>query len=292
MQGMDEFEIESRVYGRPAALAKNPVFDRKILYEMREKCADPMRGEFACSTPLHEVTETTPMVFKADPTGALRIWEFPKPGEQYILGVDTAAGLRNQDASCTSVVKVLMEGGRLRLDMVAQYHGWLGLFDYADAIFKLAVAYNCGLVVIELTGGLGRGVLERLKGSKAGDGLCYWNIFRDTQKGEFVQFRQDERFGLDTTPYSKPSMIGALQQLIKDHGLRVKCRDTISELVAFAQEMTDMGNPRYRGAGGTHDDRVMSLVLAAYVAMTYPVLDFDLDAKKGVQAAYSDGGVE
>lgn len=38
---MDEFEVESRVYGRPAPLAKNPVFDRRALADMRKETIDP-----------------------------------------------------------------------------------------------------------------------------------------------------------------------------------------------------------------------------------------------------------
>jgi hypothetical protein len=284
MQGMDEFEIESRIYGRPAALAKRPVFDRKILYAMREKCLEPERGFLTVPGTLQEVTETTPIEFKLEERGALRVWEKPKAGEQYVIGVDTAAGLVDGDASCASVIKIGLENGRLSLKMVAQLHGWMGLYDYADGVFKLAVWYNSALAVVELTGGLGRGVIERLKGGKSGEGLCYWNIFRDVQKGEYAQYSQDMRFGLDTSAQSKPSMIGALQQLIKDGNFSTPCRDTIGELVAYAQETTDMGNTRFRGAGGTHDDRVMSLVLGAYVAISFPVYDFGADVVEAAQA--------
>jgi len=283
MAGMDDFEIESRVYGRPAALAKKPVFDRKILADMRSRAQQPTRGYLKCPIDLREASETTEMNFVLSQIGALRVWERPKAGAQYVLGVDTAAGLVDGDASCCSVIKIDVKDGRLSLRMVAQLHGWMGMFDYADGVFQLAVWYNSGLVVVELTGGLGRGVIERLKGGKSGEGLCYWNLFRDTQKGEYAQFSQDMRFGLDTSAFSKPSMIGALQQLIRDGNFTTQCTDTIAELVAYAQETTDMGNVRFRGAGGTHDDRVMSLVLGCYVAISFPVYDFGADVVVAAQ---------
>ena len=90
-----------------------------------------------------------------------------------------------------------------------------------------------------------------------------------------AEFNQDSRFGVDTNQYSKPSMIGALQHFLKGNQIAIYCKDTISELVAYAQEKTDLGNARYRGAGGSHDDRVMSLVIAAYVAATTPVFEYD-----------------
>jgi hypothetical protein len=259
---------------------------------MREKCRAPNRGYLESPCPLTEADDKTQMKFVGEESGALRVWESPEVGVQYVVGVDTAAGLVDGDASCASVLRVDLKGGRISLRMVAQLHGWMGLFDYADGIFKLACWYNSSLVVVELTGGLGRGVVERLKGGKSGEGLCYWNLFRDTQKGEYAQFSQDVRFGLDTSAFSKPSMVGCLQQLVKDGIFTTPCLDTVAEMVAFAQEVTDMGNIRLRGAGGTHDDRVMSVVLAAYVAVSFPVYDFGADvvvASQNVEAAKARG---
>jgi hypothetical protein len=46
-------------------------------------------------------------------------------------------------------------------------------------------------------------------------------------------------------------------------------------MVAFEQERTQSGlTTRYRGVGGSHDDRVMSLVIGASVALTSQVIDF------------------
>jgi hypothetical protein len=266
----DEFEYECRVMGRPAALASNPVFDRKMIAEMQKVCRPPLRGNLMCGIDLQQATDKTPIDFMQETNGKLRIWEKPIVGQQYIISVDTAAGLSKKanDPSCASVLKMILNNGKVSFEMVAQFHDWIPIHEYTDEVFKLALYYNSGLVVVELTGGLGRAVIERLKKE-----LLYWNIFRDASKGEYAEFRQDMRFGIDTSASSKPSMIAVLQQVIHDGRLLCYCSDTLSELVAYEQERTDSGHTRYRGAGGTHDDRVMSLVIGISIAISHGLVD-------------------
>lgn len=277
--GMDEFEFRARILGEAAPLAKNPVFDRHIIDEMRGDIVEPKRGELSVGCPLAQANETTTVNFDEAVTGPLRVWRRPEELVQYLVAVDTAAGLtkpsqRNRgDFSCASVLKLTRSAGQLYLELVAQYHQHITILEYADEVFKLALYYNSALVVVELTGGYGRGVLERLSGGRDGLGLCYWNIFRDTTKPEYAMAGQDARFGLDTTSYNKASMVAALQYFIKKQRIKIPCKDTIMELVAYEQERTELGNARFRGAGGAHDDRVMSLVMAAAVATSYPVFD-------------------
>jgi hypothetical protein len=289
MQGMDKYEIDARIEGKPAALAKNPVFDRSTLAEMEKACYPPVRGRLESPVALIDTSEQTKMAFEELDTADLRVWEEPVEGEQYIVCVDTAAGLirptekSSGDPSCASVVKLGQVNGKLTFKQVAQYHGWLGIHEYTDEVFKLAVWYNSALVVVELTGGFGRAVVERLKKT-----LFYWNIFRDTSKGEYADFFQDGRFGIDTSAHNKPSMIAVLQQVIKDERLVVYCLETIKELVAYEQERTDLGNPRYRGAGGTHDDRVMALVVGIAVAVSHALYDVTEELKQHDAAAKAE----
>lgn len=284
MQAMDDFEIESRIYGRPAPLARNPVFDRGVLAEMRKNALEPeLRGDLHVPNPstlLEEVAYCDEIELVESDTGALRVWELPTQAGQYIIAVDTASGLApkrkgyDADASCASVLRLYPQPiGSPLVKLVAQYHNWINPLAYAEEVKKLGVYFNRGLVVIELTGGLGRAVMLRMRE------LLYENIFRDLSKPELVDGDIDARMGVDTSAQSKPMMVGALQQLVRKNMLIVPCKDTIAEMVAFEQERTETGlTTRYRGAGGSHDDRVMSLVIGAYVAVAFPVYDFMQDS--------------
>jgi hypothetical protein len=121
---------------------------------------------------------------------------------------------------------------------------------------------------VELTGGLGRAVVLKLKE------LSYWNIFRDMKEPEIALGGPDARFGIETSSTSKPMMVGALQQFIRDNAIIIPDEETIGEMVAFEQERSPNGmTTRYRGAGGAPDDRVMSLAIGAGVAVSYPIFE-------------------
>ena len=264
--------MESRIYGRPAPLAKNPVFNRKVLAELREGCSSPIRGELSVPDrgPAITLGEATVVNFDREPEGALRLWNPPVPGQQYILAVDTAKGLSGRDASCASVLEFYKDGYSPRLRMVAQYHGWINPLDYAYEVFKLALYYNSALTAIELTGGYGEAVMLRMR-----QDFCYWNLFRDEASHSQAEHSLDGRFGVETNVRTKPFMVAALQQFVKDRAIDIPCEATITEMAAFEQERTKSGlSTRYRGVGGSHDDRVMSLVVGASVALTAQVLDF------------------
>lgn len=279
MAGMDEFAIKARVYGLPSPDAKNPVFDRYLLAAMMKKATAPKLCTLATkgAMPLDEVKDQSEIELHyaeggEDWTG-LRIWEPPLPNGQYIVGVDTAKGLTRGDASCATVLKMTQHGGRLRLSVVAQFHGWLNIFDYAEEVFKLAVLYNSATVVVELTGGFGEGVVLKLKE------LCYWNLYRDAASPAHAEFSQDARFGVDTNASTKPFMVAALQQFVKDGLMDIPDKDTLEEMLAFTQENTGKGGmvfvtPRYRGGGGARDDRVLSLCIGCSVAVTTMVFDY------------------
>ena len=295
MVGKDRWEIEARVYGRPAPLTKHPVFDRKRLDELADKAKEPgyyvlnskevAQGDILAPKLLEEVLGKEDLeVTKVDPLTSTftgwRIWEMPEENAQYIASVDSAKGLIDGDASCCSILKMSTSGMRLRLSLVAQYHGWINTFEYGDEVFKGSVLFNDALAVIELTGGYGEAVMLRLKKQ-----LCYWNVFRPTAKESAAEFSRDARMGVETNIATKPFMIAALQQFIKDGMIDVPCIKTIEELANFEQQTESkdgktLTTVKYGAAGGAMDDRVMSLAIGAGVAVSSNVYDFLAELQK------------
>lgn len=280
---MDEFAIRARIDGKPAPSTRNPVFDRFILAEMRKACRDPKYVNLIASVPLEEVGNQTQVSAEAIKvtddkkwTG-MRVWEEPDPNGQYIAAVDSARGLSGRDASCCSILRLDHRERRLHLTLVAQFYGWIGGFEYADEVFKASVWYHSAMAVVELTGGFGDAVVLRLKQ------LGYWNIYREMGKRNYAEFSEDMRFGVDTNAATKPFMVTALKQFVRDRCIHLYCRDTIDEMANFTQEDTTKDGtrretPKFHGAGGSLDDRVMSLVIGASTAVSTPVFDFQADA--------------
>lgn len=251
---MDPMEQEARIFGRPAPLAKSGVFDRYALHEFEQNIKDPNTG-YLDGEPIHGYAPE----FKEHRDGLLRVWEPPESGQQYIIGADVSAGLTGRDYSCASVLSIP------EFKLVSQWHGWLNPLDYAIESAKLGRWYNMALLVPERTGGLGVGMIQRLKE------IGYYNLFRDQSDGSSAEPSQDSLFGVDTNIRTKGQMVACLQQVIREREIIIHCAETLEELRAYGQEITDSGlTTRFRGEGGTNDDRVMSLVVAVYVAVTYP----------------------
>lgn len=266
---MDEFEREIRIFGRPAPLAENPVFNRRILSEQKDALKPGVRGTLEIDGGIHikAVNHPLQVLFHQSDDGPLRVWEAPQEGATYVIGADAAAGVSEGDFSCASVLKVVARpDGEVETTLVAQWHGYCNVLDYADVLKLLGFYYNIALVVIELTGGHGRATMIKLKKE-----YFYPNIFLDTSAPENLMENFAGRYGVETSAQSKPAMVGALQMFINKRLLTIWCRDTMQELVAFAQEKTESRlSVRYRGAGGSNDDRVMSLCIAVYVIVTQP----------------------
>lgn len=293
--GMDRWEYLARVKGQPAPLTKNPVFDRKRLDELADHVIDP---KYYILTAKEQPTETGPIqkpleevlgvddlvLTQVEPLSTTftgwRIWEMPQDGAQYVAAVDSAKGLIDGDASCCSILKMSVSGMRLKLSLVAQFHGWINTFEYGDEVFKGAVLYNDALAVIELTGGYGEAVMLRLKKQ-----LCYWNVYRATAKESAAEFSRDARMGVDTNVNTKPFMIAALQQFIKDGMIDLPCIKTIEELANYEQQTESKDGKtlvtvKFGAAGGAMDDRVMSLALGAGVCVSNAVFDFINEASR------------
>lgn len=285
MEGMDRFEIEARIWGKPGPLAKKPVFDREAVAEMHETVVNPQRTIIIPQVPLEHYPQADQLVCKElgeddrsvghrTPWTGLVVWEQPKPGEMYVMGVDTAKGIfagdkrRVGDASCCSVFRIgFDERNLLKIVMVAQYHGWINMLEYGDEVYKIGTWYNGALAIVETTGGYGEAVLLRLKNQ-----LYYPNIYQGTGKESQNIHKMEARVGIDTNVSTKPMMVSLAQGLIKNRQVEIYCSRTLEEMVAFEQVDTGPGGvrlrvPRFEGTGGAHDDRVMAFVIVAAVAM-------------------------
>jgi len=254
---MDPLEQDARIWGKPAPLAKHSIFDRYAMHEMEEACTVPETGYFddrgnILGTP----------VFIEHGDGLISIWDHPESRGQYIIGADPAMGLaeKERDYSCAQVLKLP------ELRQVARLHGWINPRDFARELVKLSMFYNMAVLVPERSGGLGQALIQCLKE------IGYPSLFRDVSAVDQVDFNQDSAFGVDTNVRTKPLMVSALAQVVKERQICIQDAETIEEMRAFGQERSKTGRTvQFQGEGDTNDDMVMSLAFAVYVAVSYPV---------------------
>lgn len=179
----------------------------------------------------------------------LRVWQKPKEGSAYALGVDVAEGVGG-DASCISVIDC---GTGMH---VASY--WNNLIDtdnFAVEIYKLGNWYNRGFICIEANNH-GHAVISQLGGSLGG--LAYPNLYKRITYNEYTQ-KRTKTIGFDTKPSTKPFLIENLKSALKMGDLVTFDRYTIQELGSFVR---DVKTGRLSAQGNSKDDRVMALALA------------------------------
>jgi hypothetical protein len=142
----------------------------------------------------------------------------------------------------------------------------------------LGVWYNYAPIGVETTGGHGAAVLLKLKE------LVYMNILARLDSPSAIQTGMANRLGIDTNAQNKPAMVAATQSMIMQKMVEIPDEDTIIEMTGFEQDKLPGGGVRYRGAGRSHDDRVMTVVIACYIVSSFPIVDY----LQGVQADFLD----
>lgn len=169
------------------------------------------------------------------------IYEDPRPGMEYRMGVDPSEGV--VDPSSISVVS--FEGRK-----VAKYNGMMTVPGLADKVKFLYYKYQKPLIVPE-TNAAGVALIEQIKDLR---------LYRRKQF-EYKENREIEKVGFRTSYASKQAIIAHFQDLLRVRIPKIHDRKTIEEMKVFVwnDEATKQGAGASRGF---HDDDIMSTLLA------------------------------
>lgn len=191
------------------------------------------------------------------PSGELRIWEEPEPGEAYCLGADSSEGLSHGDNSSAHLLRRTDTGTRVAATLVGR--GDPDLFGrdlvelarrYANA-WVLPEANTAGLVAI-----------------KAMRTLAYPYIFRPQAKqGSPAGAFENRRWGWYTSVATRPILVEGLKTAVRERTCAIWDEDTIKEMLSFIQGP----DGKYQAQGNRKDDRVMSLALAVQAHLRCPL---------------------
>lgn len=210
-----------------------PVFDLEVLRNL--DTWEPIRGW---------LDEDTHGEFIEATTGPLAVWVPPLEGHRYMVGVDVAEGLEYGDYSSCHVIDA-KDG-----TVVAHWHGHIDpdLLG-TDVCAPLGAWYNQALLLVE-SNNHGLTTLTALKRNG------YFPLYRQRRLGSRNQ-AQTEALGWRTTVSSKPLAIDELNKGLRDGGVKIHDKKTVAELRTFVRD------ERGKMHGSPHDDRVMSLAIAA-----------------------------
>jgi len=210
----------------------------------------------------------------------MRLWEGPKRGFHYAIGIDPSEGLLHGDAAAIEVFCV--ETGR----QVMEVEGTIHPFDLAEIAWLVGTYYShrvikdgievCtpALVAIENNkdGGANAKLLE----------LGYTNLyFLAEDKGEGYQ-QQLPKLGINMSSRRRAELISKGRNWCEDGSVIVK-----SSLLLGQMEIFQLRNGKFQAPLGGHDDLVMAFLITVEMIEVVQ-LTMELNAKEGLRP-YADG---
>ena len=183
-------------------------------------------------------------------SGYIETWEKPKPGKQYIAGLDSAEGLEGSDNS----VCIILERNTGR--QVHQICGRIKPDKFAELSVKALRKYNNAFACVENVG-IGQAVLMRMKQ------LDYYKasqIYYDGNKA-----------GLNMTFNRRCEILELLRKAVDDEDFDwIQDKSLLIECQNFRKNKN-----KYEASSSSWDDRIMANAMALYLRNDKPI-DFSL----------------
>jgi len=205
------------------------------------------------------------IVFMPTPGGATRIWRRPEKGRAYALGADCAQGLdiNNGEGDADpdwSVGEVL---DRDTGEQCAVFRARVMPGETGRSIARLGRYYNLAQICGERNpGGGGVSMLEAILNTDYPSSMIY---HRPVAPDRDPQVRGD-RIGWDTSGVSRPILISALDEALRQMAILIHDATTQRELLTFVIKP----NGKAEHDIGCHDDCVIALALALVVIEKMP----------------------
>jgi len=180
---------------------------------------------------------------------SLWIWKEPVIGNKYVMGVDVSRG----DSEDFSSFQIIDFDTR---EQVAEYVGKLPPDTMAEVCYKWANMYSC-FVVIDITGGMGVSTARKMQE------LGYKNLYVD---GVDVnnKWKYDSKIGEKIPGINfnnkRVQIIAAFEESMR-HEFKIYSSRLFNEMNTF---IYISGRPDHQK--GHHDDLIMSISMACYVA--------------------------
>lgn len=198
--------------------------------------------------------------------GNLFIYRIVEPGAKYVIGMDCSEGDINSDFTAAIVVR----SWPLPVEQVALLHGRWTPDMASEKVYKLARAYNYGMICVERNNH-GHAVLLNLSNGIVRKGAVMYPPYPNLFVGP------DKKLGFLTTPMSKPQIIDELDRVMRSDELVVNSKQYITEARRFVTIKQGTSNKYGYGvpeAVGNDDIVIAQAVAIAGVSMGKFSFDF------------------
>lgn len=190
--------------------------------------------------------------FKNISGSPLIIWEKPKPGHQYVIGVDVASG--KDEGGDYSVASVWDRTDGSRMAEVARYRGKANPYDMAAYAIHLGFMYNVAFMVPE-TNNDGTAMAMRIWQ------LGYPAVYHRKNE-DMIGAKADTnafQIGFKTHEHQKPALVHQAAYFLRQRLILIRSVDAIREWAMFSNIEGKLTHP-----AGEHDDCVMADALAVF----------------------------
>lgn len=181
----------------------------------------------------------------------LWVWKKPEPGANYVIGADVARG----DGGDYSTFHVIDYD---TYEVVAEYMQKTAPDTFADILFDIGKQYNNALICPE-SNTFGYFTCKRLV-----EEHNYPKMYHNKLTGNpFANYSviKDVKYGFDTQTKSRSQILTKLEELIRNKKLTCYSQRVYDQLLTFIWE-----GAKAQALRGTHDDLVMSLAIACWIA--------------------------
>ena len=237
------------------------VFDAKAVQKRLSEITAPRKvGYYSYE---YDGLEISDVEFAEDDRGYINIYQEPKKGRPYIIGVDTAG-----DGSDSSVAQVL-DG--ITLEQVATLiSSNLDEDLFAKQVYCLGTAYETALIGVESNFST----------------YCIRELERLKYKRQYVREIFDDathkvqlKFGFNTNAKTRNVIISNLVKLVREDVSFVNDKKTLEEMLTFIRN-EDTFKPE--AEEGAHDDTIMALAIACHIRDSgqIPLVERSGDNKK------------
>lgn len=198
-------------------------------------------------------------------------WKEPIQGHRYIMGVDVSRG----DSEDFSSINIIDFDER---EQVAEYIGKIPPDDLASVAYKWGILYEA-FIVIDITGGMGVATSRKLQE------MNYKNLYIDginTKNIWEYNSKAMEKIPGISFNNKRTQIVAAFEEQLRK-GFQVRSNRLLNELNTFVYI-----NGRPDHMKGAHDDAIMSLSMALYVAdMSFNQLEKNENANKAMLESWT-----
>lgn len=261
--------------------------------ELRSRVRDSVKAPLA----IYEINTTTKKLIKHDLDAWLKdesatkwdnrlvIYELPKRnGEIYICAVDAAYGIEGGDNAAIEVLKVGTP--RWKDEQVAEWCGNLDNLTLATVAWVIGHIYRDreadlpALMAVECNPGSPGGTTQIELQRMGYPNFYIWKRPMKTN-GMF-----STEYGWWTTPSTRPLITDMLKTYITRDDLIINSPKFIEEMGTFVNLPLASGRLVHHlaAAPGYHDDRIMALAIALYVAHELDVMNVADDRRRAAEA--------